>query len=251
MALVPRQEKRRHLRRSSCRSSVVEHSLGKGEVDSSILSGSTICLKRIQGLQPFAASTANIRSGLLGRLCISGACVLAANLRPCRLVEYVNGSQKPRTHVANRLFEVWIVITERRFVGIKQCRYSRRGQGNLLPLRVLQSTCQQASFFAPCLNAHRQSWVLSLFKHVTQGGGGVIKLLLHEPCGLSELASSQCCLLGLVGPFLSNGQQPIGAGRYQAANQNANKPYPRWCPVSHSKCLLMTELPRQARDDAG
>jgi hypothetical protein len=30
-----------------CRSSVVEHSIGNGEVDSSILSGSTIPLKRI------------------------------------------------------------------------------------------------------------------------------------------------------------------------------------------------------------
>ncbi len=29
-----------------CRSSVVEHSLGKGEVDSSILSGSTICINK-------------------------------------------------------------------------------------------------------------------------------------------------------------------------------------------------------------
>jgi hypothetical protein len=34
-----------------CRSSVVEHSIGNGEVDSSILSGSTSFLKRVNGLK--------------------------------------------------------------------------------------------------------------------------------------------------------------------------------------------------------
>jgi hypothetical protein len=36
---------------SCCRSSVVEHSLGKGEVDSSILSGSTSCANKSNTLQ--------------------------------------------------------------------------------------------------------------------------------------------------------------------------------------------------------
>src|SRR5262249_18346960 len=53
-----------------CRSSVVEHSLGKGEVDSSILSGSTIIDKRDQQLRTaagFRRHRHNEESPYLGR----------------------------------------------------------------------------------------------------------------------------------------------------------------------------------------
>ena len=45
-----------------CRSSVVEHSLGKGEVDSSILSGSTSCSTKSKHLQ--TAHDGRLRSGV-------------------------------------------------------------------------------------------------------------------------------------------------------------------------------------------
>src|SRR5580692_9853625 len=52
--------------RACCRSSVVEHSIGNGEVDSSILSGSTIYYNKInrsrQAHSPFAASLGQLHA---------------------------------------------------------------------------------------------------------------------------------------------------------------------------------------------
>jgi hypothetical protein len=48
----------------SCRSSVVEHSLGKGEVDSSILSGSTSSSSLCGGFPPFSSARACCRLDL-------------------------------------------------------------------------------------------------------------------------------------------------------------------------------------------
>ncbi len=57
--------------RACCRSSVVEHSIGNGEVDSSILSGSTSLSSISENLRPFphlASHTAAPSEGRLSRL---------------------------------------------------------------------------------------------------------------------------------------------------------------------------------------